>query len=94
MMNGHDPLLIGLLLSVLAVAAGVAYCRWPALGPALDIASKTVLVFICTMIFIGSGGTNQSNRTVAPSAPLPTPTPAMPFSPPSEAMEREPVLRG
>jgi hypothetical protein len=71
-MYGHDPLLIILLLVLAGLAIGCVQHRWPAIGEAIDVATKVLITLIGLLIFANSGTTEQNTPT------NPAPTPPMP----------------
>ncbi|MCX5106731.1 hypothetical protein [Streptomyces sp. NBC_00439] len=69
-MHGHDPLLIVLLLALVGLGIGCVQHRWPAIGEAIDIATKVLITLIGLLIFASNGTTGQNpptNPTPAPS---------------------------
>ncbi|MFB8038773.1 hypothetical protein ACFC5Z_38890, partial [Streptomyces sp. NPDC056004] len=76
-MHGHDPLLIVLLLALVGLGIGCVQHRWPAIGEAIDIATKVLITLIGLLIFASNGTTKQNPPT------NPTPTPSM-SAPPAD----------
>ncbi|MGY3677056.1 hypothetical protein [Streptomyces sp. TE33382] len=81
-MYGHDPLLIILLLVLVGLGIGCVQHRRPAIGEAIDVATKVLITLIGLLIFASGGTTGQSTPTKpAPTPPLsatPSPAPAAP----------------
>ncbi|MFJ4576870.1 hypothetical protein ACIP4W_36805 [Streptomyces sp. NPDC088846] len=73
-MHGHDPLLIILLLALVGLGIGCVQHRWPAIGEAIDIATKVLITLIGLLIFASSGTTGQN----PPTNPAPTPSVSAP----------------
>ncbi|MCX5115531.1 hypothetical protein OOK13_45375 [Streptomyces sp. NBC_00378] len=69
-MHGHDPLLIVLLLALVGLGIGCVQHRWPAIGEAIDIATKVLITLIGLLIFASSGTTGQNS----PTSPVPAPS--------------------
>ncbi|MFJ7497982.1 hypothetical protein ACIQZB_44270 [Streptomyces sp. NPDC097727] len=69
-MYGHDPLLIALLLVLAGLGIGCVQHRWPAIGEAIDVATKVLITLIGLLIFV-SGGTTEQNP---PTSPIPAPS--------------------
>ncbi|MCX5106999.1 hypothetical protein [Streptomyces sp. NBC_00439] len=69
-MYGHDPLLVTLLLVLAGLGIGCVQHRWPAIGEAIDVATKVLITLIGLLIFASSGTTEQS----APTNPAPAPS--------------------
>ncbi|MFJ3128017.1 hypothetical protein ACIPJO_34595 [Streptomyces sp. NPDC086993] len=69
-MHGHDPLLIVLLLALVGLGIGCVQHRWPAIGEAIDIATKVLITLIGLLIFASSGTTGQN----PPTSPVPAPS--------------------
>ncbi|MFE3145982.1 hypothetical protein ACFXJ6_04835 [Streptomyces sp. NPDC059218] len=81
-MHGHDPLLIVLLLALVGLGIGCVQHRRPAIGEAIDIATKVLITLIGLLIFASNGTTKQN----PPLVPAPAPTTSAPASaaPPPE----------
>ncbi|MFF3129843.1 hypothetical protein ACFVRD_48620 [Streptomyces sp. NPDC057908] len=75
-MHGHDPLLIILLLALVGLGIGCVQHRWPAIGEAIDIATKVLITLIGLLIFASSGTTKQNPPTNPAPAPSVSTTPA------------------
>ncbi|MEU2135083.1 hypothetical protein [Streptomyces sp. NPDC018352] len=69
-MHGHDPLLIVLLLALVGLGIGCVQHRWPAIGEAIDIATKVLITLIGLLIFASNGTTEQN----PPTSPAPAPS--------------------
>ncbi|MGW2089310.1 hypothetical protein [Streptomyces sp. NPDC001880] len=69
-MYGHDPLLITLLLVLAGLGIGCVQHRWPAIGEAIDVATKVLITLIGLLIFASGGTTEQST----PTSPVPAPS--------------------
>ncbi|MEU0632445.1 hypothetical protein [Streptomyces sp. NPDC005989] len=69
-MHGHDPLLIVLLLALVGLGIGCVQHRWPAIGEAIDIATKVLITLIGLLIFASNGTTKQN----PPTSPVPAPS--------------------
>ncbi|MFJ5724613.1 hypothetical protein [Streptomyces sp. NPDC093149] len=68
-MHGHDPLLIILLLALAGLGIGCVQHRWPAIGEAIDIATKVLITLIGLLIFASTGTTEQNTPTTPAPAP-------------------------
>ncbi|WP_328622913.1 MULTISPECIES: hypothetical protein [unclassified Streptomyces] len=75
-MNGHDPILILLILTLVGLTVGYVHHRWPTIGASIDIAGKVLLVVIGVLVFTGAGA-NPPQYTV----PAPTPSMTAPAAP-------------
>ncbi|MCX4851740.1 hypothetical protein [Streptomyces sp. NBC_00893] len=73
-MHGHDPLLIILLLALVGLGIGCVQHRWPAIGEAIDIATKVLITLIGLLIFASNGTTEQN----PPTSPVPSPSMSAP----------------
>ncbi|MFF9077738.1 hypothetical protein ACF1FX_36130 [Streptomyces sp. NPDC014646] len=80
-MYGHDPLLIILLLVLAGLGIGCVQHRWPAIGEAIDVATKVLITLIGLLIFANGSTTEQNTPT--------TPTPPPPMSATSTDHDRE-----
>jgi len=65
-MYGHDPLLIILLLVLAGLGIGCVQHRWPAIGEAIDVATKVLITLIGLLIF-ANGGTTEQNTPTTPA---------------------------
>lgn len=78
-MNGHDPILILLILILVGLTVGYVNHHWPTIGASIDVAGKVLLVVIGILVFTG---TAASPPQTAVPAPAPSMTaPAKPGSP-------------
>jgi hypothetical protein len=75
-MHGHDPLLIILLLALVGLGIGCIQHRWPAIGEAIDVATKVLITLIGLLIFASGGTTEQNTPTTPVPAPSTSATPA------------------
>lgn len=75
-MHGHDPLLIILLLALVGLGIGCVQHRWPAIGEAIDIATKVLITLIGLLIFASNGTPGQNPPTNPTPAPSVSATPA------------------
>lgn len=74
-MNGHDPLLIVLILGIACAAVGYINYRWPTVGASIDVATKVVIAIVGILIFANSG---HSSDTLPPANQPAAATPASP----------------
>ncbi|MER5616847.1 hypothetical protein [Streptomyces sp. NPDC002215] len=75
-MHGHDPLLIILLLALAGLGIGCVQHRWPAIGEAIDIATKVLITLIGLLGFASNGTTKQNPSTNPAPAPSVSTAPA------------------
>ncbi|WP_335940996.1 hypothetical protein [Streptomyces sp. PTD5-9] len=68
-MYGHDPLLIILLLALAGLGIGWIQHRRPAIGEAIDVATKVLITLIGLLIFANSSTTAQNTPTTPAPAP-------------------------
>jgi hypothetical protein len=73
-MYGHDPLLLITVLALIALAIGWIQHRHPAIGAAVDLASKVVLALIAVLVFAFSTAKAPpaSHTPVAPARQIPS----------------------